>query len=119
MTWSRRHTLIAGIALIALTNAVALIGVWYNRSGEPESALRLTQRELAPPYWRGVDRESGGLELRPRAQGFIASSAGPDVYLQVNIPVLEDIRGNGGHGPYGDGIDPVDDLNGGLLLLPG
>ena len=67
MTWSRKHTLIAGIALIAVSNAVALIGVWYNRSGEPESELRLTQRELAPPYWRGwrgADSESGGLELR-------------------------------------------------------
>lgn len=67
MTWSRKHTLIAGIALIALTNAVALVGVAYNRSGEPESELRLTQRELAPPYWRGwrgTDSESGGIELR-------------------------------------------------------
>jgi len=64
MTWSRKHTLIAGIALIALSNAVALIGVAYNRSGEPESELRLTQRELAPPYWRGIDMESGGLNLR-------------------------------------------------------
>lgn len=64
MTWSRRRTLIAGVALIAASNAVALIGVAYNRSGEPESELRLTQRELAPPYWRGIDSESGGLELR-------------------------------------------------------
>jgi len=64
MTWSRKHTLIIGIALMALTNAVALIGVAYNRSGEPESELRLTQRELAAPYWRGIDRESGGIELR-------------------------------------------------------
>lgn len=64
MTWSRKHTLIFGIALIAVSNAVALIGVAYNRSGEPESELRLTQRELAPPYWRGMDSESGGIELR-------------------------------------------------------
>ena len=64
MTWSRTHTLIAGTALIVVSNAAAMLGVWYNRSGEPESALRLTQRELAPPYWRGVDQESGGLELK-------------------------------------------------------
>jgi len=64
MTWSRTHTLIAGLALIALTNAVALLGVAWNRSGEPDSELRLTQRELAPPYWRGTDSESGGIELR-------------------------------------------------------
>lgn len=64
MTWSRKRTLIAGIALIAISNVVALLGVWYNRNGEPESELHLTQRELATPYWRGMDRESGGLELR-------------------------------------------------------
>ena len=64
MRWPRKYTLVAGIALIAGSNAIALLGVWYNRSGETESALRLTQRELAPPYWHGIDREGGGLELR-------------------------------------------------------
>jgi hypothetical protein len=64
LTWSRRRTLIAGLALIALTNAVALGGVAWNRSGEPESVLTLTQRELGLPYRRfGFDREGDGLEL--------------------------------------------------------
>lgn len=44
MNW--RHTLIAGSAIILLTNAVALGGAAWNRSGEPESRLPLTQREL-------------------------------------------------------------------------
>ncbi len=44
MKW--RHTLIAGGAIILLTNAVALGGAAYNRSGEPESQLQLTQREF-------------------------------------------------------------------------
>ena len=59
MRWSRAHTVIAGAGLIALTNAVALIGVAYNRSGEPDAVLMLTQRELRAPYrwWR--DRDSG------------------------------------------------------------
>ncbi|MBU1777038.1 MAG: DUF4824 family protein, partial [Gammaproteobacteria bacterium] len=48
MKWS--HTLIAGGAIILLTNAVALGGVAYNRSGEPESQLQLTQRELNRSY---------------------------------------------------------------------
>jgi hypothetical protein len=43
MNW--RHTLIAGGAIILLTNAVALGGAAWNRS-EPESRLPLTQREL-------------------------------------------------------------------------
>lgn len=66
MTWSRRRTLIAGLALIALTNAIALGGVAWNRSGEPESVLKLTQRELWQPHGYGLDREEGGLQLSVR-----------------------------------------------------
>jgi len=62
MNWSRAHTLAAGLGLIVLANAVALIGVVYNR-GEPEATLRLTQRELRTPYrWRN-NRENSGLAL--------------------------------------------------------
>src|SRR5512145_1067398 len=66
MSWSRRHTLIAGLALIALTNAIALGGVAWNRSGEPESVLKLTQRELWQPHGYGLAREEGGLQLSVR-----------------------------------------------------
>lgn len=60
----RSHTLIAGLALIAITNTVALVGVAYNRSSEPESVLRFSERELLPPYvWRG-NRENSGLALK-------------------------------------------------------
>ena len=63
MSWSRKHSLIAGLGLIALTNAIALFGVVYNRSGGPEATLRLTQRELQVPYrWYG-NRENSGLAL--------------------------------------------------------
>ncbi len=63
MTWSRKHTLVAGLGLIALTNAIALFGVVYNRSGDPEATFRLTQRELRTPYrWYG-NRENSGLAL--------------------------------------------------------
>jgi len=65
MKWSRRHSLIAGLALIALTNAVALFGAVYNRSGEPESTLLLTQRELQPPYYWSK-RENSGIALNLR-----------------------------------------------------
>jgi hypothetical protein len=59
-----RYTLIAGVALIALTNAVALGGVAWNRSGEPDSVLKLTERELTSPYGSVFTRESeGGLLL--------------------------------------------------------
>jgi len=61
--WTRRHTLIAGIALILLTNAVALLGVYWNRSGGPESLLKLTERELQQPYGWGMTRENSGMSL--------------------------------------------------------
>lgn len=62
--WTRRHTLIAGVILILLTNAVALAGVYWNRSGEPESLLTLTERELQLPYSWGMNRENSGIALR-------------------------------------------------------
>jgi len=75
-TWSRGRTLAAGIALIALTNAIALGGVAWNRSGEPESVLKLTQRELLQPHWFGLDRDGGGLQLSLRWR---VLTADPDV----------------------------------------
>ena len=63
LKWSRGRTLAAGVALVALTNAIALGGVAWNRSGEPESVLKLTQREFLRPHGLGIDREGGGLQL--------------------------------------------------------
>lgn len=63
MRWSRTHTLIAGLALILAANTVALVGVAYNRSDEPESTLKLTQRELRLPHAWGFEDENSGLTL--------------------------------------------------------
>jgi hypothetical protein len=60
MKWP--HTLIAGSAIILLTNAVALGGAGYNRSGEPECQLQLTQRELQHSSWR-EGKDSSGITL--------------------------------------------------------
>ena len=65
MKWTRKHFVIAGVALIAATNAVALLGVAYNRSGEPESTLKLTERELRPSWFDGK-RENSGLAMQLR-----------------------------------------------------
>ena len=62
MKWSRTRTFITGVALILATNAVALVGVAYNR-GEPESTLTLTQRELWLPYYWGFEKENSGIAL--------------------------------------------------------
>lgn len=58
----RQASLIAGAALIALTNAVALGGVAWNRSGETEGELKLGMRELRVTR-SGFNRESSGVML--------------------------------------------------------
>ena len=63
MNWSRTSTLISGMCLIGIVNAAVFLGVAYNRSGEPESALLLSERELDKPrMWRG-NKENSGLTL--------------------------------------------------------
>lgn len=59
--WTR--TLLAGSALIVLTNAVALFGVSSNRGDTPESQLTLTQRELQSSSWN-FGRDNSGITLR-------------------------------------------------------
>jgi len=58
------RTLLAGIGLILLTNAIVLAGVAYNRSGTPESSITLTERELALPFFYGMRKENSGISLR-------------------------------------------------------
>lgn len=65
MNWTRRHFVMVGLLLIGVTNAIALIGVAYNRSGEAESTLKLTERELDPSR-PGGRRENTGLATRLR-----------------------------------------------------
>jgi hypothetical protein len=63
ITLKPRHGLMAGLALILLSNAVALAGAWYNRQGEPESRLLLSERELRRP-WGGLRQENSGLNIQ-------------------------------------------------------
>jgi hypothetical protein len=64
MARHRRWPFISGVALTVITNAVVLAGAIHNRSGDPESTLTLTQRELALPYSYRQSRENTGLALR-------------------------------------------------------
>ena len=76
MKWTRKHFVIAGVALIAATNAVALLGVAYNRSGAPESTLKLTERELRPSWFDGRRENSGlGMQLKWRVLPAAPTSA--------------------------------------------
>lgn len=58
-----QYRLLAGIALILLSNIAALAGAWYNRQAEPESRLLLSERELRPDT-NGPRQENTGLSLR-------------------------------------------------------
>ena len=75
--FDRRHGLLAGLALILLINAIALAGVWYNRSGEPDSRLPLSERELSRTY---QNSENSGLALQLQWRML----AGPDGDLRYN-----------------------------------
>ena len=62
--WSNKKALLAGLALILVTNAIALTGVAYNRSGDAESALRMTERELQVVTWSWPDNDNSSVDLR-------------------------------------------------------
>ena len=94
--WSRLYTLISGIALILVTNAVAMGGVAWNRSGDPESVLKLTQRELQQPDYSGMNRENSGMSLRlnwrisagDKSRNYSYSGGAPDWLDQAKMESL-------------------------------
>ena len=61
---NRIKVLALGLGIIVVTNLVALGGVAYNRSGQPDAVVELTERELGLPYNYGINRENTGLQLR-------------------------------------------------------
>lgn len=63
-SWSNTHALIAAVALVLVSNAVALGGVAYNRGGEPESVLQLTEREVPIQFWSWPDNENSAVHLQ-------------------------------------------------------
>ncbi len=59
---SPRRLFVLGFALLLLTNIVVLAGVAYNRSGDPDARITLTERELIP--WHSYNNENSGFALR-------------------------------------------------------
>lgn len=60
----KKYGLISVVALIVLTNVIVLAGVAYNRSGEPDATVQLTERELLwQKRWDITDKEDTGLYL--------------------------------------------------------
>lgn len=64
MHWNKTTALLTGLAIIVLGNTVALIGIYYNRSGEPDAEVTLSQRELQLPNYYGFESENSGIALR-------------------------------------------------------
>ena len=75
MNWTRMHAIVAGAAVIVLANAIALGGAALNRSGTPESVLRLTERELRPEG-PADDRDNSGLALHVEWRVLVPDSPG-------------------------------------------
>lgn len=61
MNSAARRLAVQAVGLVLGVNAVVLGGAAYNRSGEPEASLRLTERELRKPmtYMGDGDEDSG------------------------------------------------------------
>ena len=100
-----------GFAILVATNTVVLSGVASNRSGEPESQITLTERELPPPYQ--VHKENSGLALRltwralGRTDGYKRSSnwrapawLGPEKLKALGFPLNDDFDAGNGSALY-------------------
>lgn len=59
---SSRSLFALGFALIVAANTVVLTGLAFNRSGEPEAEIILTERELRLPY--RAEKENSGVTLQ-------------------------------------------------------
>ena len=59
---SSRRLFALGFVLLVATNSIVLLGVASNRTGEPESQIILTERELRLPYH--IRKEDSGLALQ-------------------------------------------------------
>jgi len=66
MQMTNKRTLLMGLGIILLSNAIALAGVAYNRAGEATSRPTLTERELSLPYYYGLEKENSGISLQLR-----------------------------------------------------
>ena len=61
---SSKNLFLLSLLLIVLVNGFILAGVLYNRSGEPESVVEFTEREVRMPYRRSQDQASVRINWR-------------------------------------------------------
>ncbi len=60
----KRAGWLAALLLLVLVNAIVLAGVAWNRSGEPDSTMQLTERELPLYYRSSMAEENTGVAFR-------------------------------------------------------
>lgn len=91
MNWTRRHSLVSGLGLILLVNAVALAGVAWNRSEPADSHLQLSERELSDShsYWRWR-KENNGIALR-LSYRWPRNAAGDNSYIRLNAEKMAEL----------------------------
>lgn len=75
----RRRGPVAAITLVLVTNAYVLIGVAWNRSGEPDAEITLTEREL--PLHQPAGTEASAPSLRLAWAGYLERGAGESGWL--------------------------------------
>lgn len=60
--FSSRRLFVFAFLILFAANIIVLLGVYFNRSGEPESKLILTERELRTPFQ--LNKENSGFSLQ-------------------------------------------------------
>lgn len=90
ITFSSRQLFVLGFLLLLATNILVLAGVLYNRSGEPDARITLTERELRPPYYTHDENSGIGLQITWRTQ----SNRMNERYLYNPRPLLFSSYGN-------------------------
>jgi hypothetical protein len=76
-----------GLVLLIATNGIVLAGALYNRAGQPEATLGLSQRELELPWRSGFERENSGISLEMRWR--IPRPATGDETYEQGVPWLD------------------------------
>lgn len=74
----KRGGLLYALILVLVVNGIVLAGVAYNRSGEPDAVVRLTERELR---LEAHDRENSAVSLRVALQRQNDDQRGPFPWL--------------------------------------
>lgn len=102
----RQRGVFIAVGLVLLANALVLAGVAYNRSGEPDTVMTLTEREM-PVSTGYLSQENSGVSLRIDAfhSSYLAGRGGSyyDAFSWLDREKLESLGFNFEKQVSGDG----------------